>query len=272
MTEQALPTHRLVAFNTSHASENKIHEDAVAKRLGFSGGLVPGTDVYAYMTHAPVGHWGRAWLDAGFMHVRLAKPVYDGAETAVEAVFDDDGGMRITTESQGQVCAVATARLNPGDRPASLPKNPDGGTLPDHDRRPPAGADTLAEGTALAAICDGAAREHQAGFLGDVREDLGIYQEQGLVHPGYLLRRANYVLRRNVMLGPWIHVESSVWNMRALTLDEPFSTHAVVAGNYERKGHLFVDLDVLMAARAGEPVCRVHHKAIYVPRQLRSAA
>lgn len=37
----------IVAFNTAHASENRIHDDATAKRYGFAGGLVPGVDVYA---------------------------------------------------------------------------------------------------------------------------------------------------------------------------------------------------------------------------------
>ncbi len=93
--------------------------------------------------------------------------------------------------------------------------------------------------------------------------------DAGLAHPGYLLRRANVALRENVTLGPWIHVESKVWNIRALSVDEPFTTRAVVLDNYEKNGHLFVDLDVVIAARDRDPVCRVRHKAIYVPRQLR---
>ena len=40
------------AFNTATASENKIHDDAVARRFGFHGALVPGVEVYAYMARA----------------------------------------------------------------------------------------------------------------------------------------------------------------------------------------------------------------------------
>ena len=36
------------AFNLSAASENKIHDDTVARRFGFTGALVPGVEVYAY--------------------------------------------------------------------------------------------------------------------------------------------------------------------------------------------------------------------------------
>ena len=41
-----LEPYRVVAFNTAHDSENKIHDDATARRFGFGGGLVPGVDVY----------------------------------------------------------------------------------------------------------------------------------------------------------------------------------------------------------------------------------
>src|SRR6185369_11990858 len=73
-----LETYRIQAYNTSKQSENKIHDDAVARRYGFSGGLVPGVDVMAYMMHLPVAKWGRAFLERGLVEARFVKPVYDG--------------------------------------------------------------------------------------------------------------------------------------------------------------------------------------------------
>ena len=73
--------YRLQAYNRSHDSENKIHDDAVARRYGFTGALVPGVEVYAYMMHLPVRRWGRAFLERGLIEARFVKPVYDG-ETA----------------------------------------------------------------------------------------------------------------------------------------------------------------------------------------------
>src|SRR5579875_2808487 len=66
------------AFNTASLSDNKIHDDVVARRFGFAGGLVPGVDVYGYMTHLPVRRWGRLWLERGTAECRFLKPVYDG--------------------------------------------------------------------------------------------------------------------------------------------------------------------------------------------------
>ena len=44
MTDRIEP-YRVSAYNTSKHSENKMHDDTVAKRYGFDGGLVPGVDV-----------------------------------------------------------------------------------------------------------------------------------------------------------------------------------------------------------------------------------
>ena len=87
------------AFNTAKASENKIHDDTVAARFGFTGGLVPGVDVYAYMTHQAVAKWGRAWLEHGTAECRFGKPVYDGEIAEVEATVIEGGiGLSVTSK------------------------------------------------------------------------------------------------------------------------------------------------------------------------------
>ena len=75
MSATAIAPYSVDAYNMSWDSENKIHDDAVAKRFGFSGGLVPGVDVYGYMTHQAIARWGRAWLAQGSGNCRFLKPV-----------------------------------------------------------------------------------------------------------------------------------------------------------------------------------------------------
>ena len=56
-------TYVVKAYNTATESTNKIHDDDVARTYGFRGGLVPGVDVYAYLTHVPTERWGwRGWV------------------------------------------------------------------------------------------------------------------------------------------------------------------------------------------------------------------
>src|SRR5271154_1171705 len=95
----SLETYRVSAYNTSKLSENKIHDDTVARKFGFSGGLVPGVDVLAYMIHVPVRKWGRAFLERGVIEARFVKPVYDG-EFADVTGRESDGVLSIAVESR----------------------------------------------------------------------------------------------------------------------------------------------------------------------------
>ena len=110
-----LETYRVQAYNTAKQSENKMHDDTVAKRFGFSGGLVPGVDVMAYMMHMPVAKWGRAFLERGLIEARFVKPVYNG-EIADVTGEENDGVLSIQVESRGQLCATGSASL-----PAAVP-------------------------------------------------------------------------------------------------------------------------------------------------------
>ena len=103
-----IETYRVSAYNTSKLSENKIHDDSVARKFGFSGGLVPGVDVFAYMIHVPVKKWGRAFLERGVIETRFVKPVYDGEFADVTAT-ESGGVLTIEVESRGEPCATGTA-------------------------------------------------------------------------------------------------------------------------------------------------------------------
>src|ERR1700738_3419453 len=111
-----LEAYRVSAYNTAKLSENKMHDDTVAKRFGFSGGLVPGVDVMAYMMHLPVKKWGRAFLERGLIEARFIKPVYDG-EIANVSGEESDGILSIEVESRGQLCTTGSASL-PAEAPS----------------------------------------------------------------------------------------------------------------------------------------------------------
>jgi len=100
-----LQPYHVSANNTAKASENKIHDDATARRFGFAGGLVGGVHVYAYMTHLPVEHWGRAWLERGTGDCKFAKPVYEGDIAEITAEVTGDG-LTMKVHSHGELCAT----------------------------------------------------------------------------------------------------------------------------------------------------------------------
>jgi acyl dehydratase len=259
--------YRVEAFNASKVSENKIHDDAVARRFGFKGGLVPGVDVYAYMTHLPVQRWGRAWLERGTAECRLRKPVYDG-DTAIVTAADGTAGLDLRVESHGELCVTGSAALpsSPIEPPAAFSEAP---SAPKPlSPRPPADETTLAAGTRFGITPLRVTAEYAEQYLRTVREEDPLYAREGLVHPGTILHIGNWALNHNVTLGPWMHVGSTVQHFAAACIGDELSARAVVTANYEHKGHRFVALDVLVYANGTNPIARIDHISIYRPRQV----
>jgi acyl dehydratase len=265
MSDTPLGPYRVEAFNTSRQSDNKIHDDAVARRFGFAGGLVPGVDVYGYMTHLPVVRWGSAWLERGTAECRFLKPVYDG-ETAVVRASETAEGLDIAVECRGDVCATGRARLPaetaPGPATFAAAVMPTPPAL-----RPAADEASLAVGTLLAIRPVRVGDDEAAQYLHDLRETLPLYRAERLVHPAVLAGLGNWALKDNVILGPWVHVGSRIAHFAAAHLGDELTAEARVTANYENKGHRFVDLDVRVYANRTTLVARLAHLSIYRLRQ-----
>jgi acyl dehydratase len=265
-----LEPYRVSAYNTAKASENKIHDDATARRFGFSGGLVGGVHVYAYMTHQPVARWGRAWLERGTGDCRFSKPVYEG--DIAEVVADEtDRGLSLQVMSRGELCATGSAAL-PASVLAPAIAEFQKATPPAHDARPAADEQSLAVGRWLGMSPLPVTAEFHAQDLGDTRETDPLYARERIVHPGTVLRCCNWVLSHNVVLPAWMHVGSRVQNLGIARIGDTLSARARVTQNYVHKGHKFVEVDALVLANERTPLARVTHTAIYLPRQLAEAA
>jgi acyl dehydratase len=281
--------YEVVAHNTATASLNRIHDDEVARRYGFSGGLVPGVDVYAYMTRVPAEAWGTDWLARGTMRARFLSPVYEGeALRVVPGVpVESPAGVTVGLElrnAAGETCAVGEAGLPaaPPAPPAPAPAPVAGVIWPvvaPAVKRPEAAPDVLAPGTPLAIAPHRFVADRAGEYLAEVRETLPLYAAARVAHPGWLLRDANYVLSSNVLLGPWIHVESVTVHHATVGDGDTVVARATVTREWERKGHRFVALDVGLLVQDGDGsdgsdrssarerlVARVAHTAIYRPR------
>lgn len=260
-------TYEVAAYNTATDSTNKIHDDGVAQQYGFRAGLVPGVDVYAYLTRAAVLHHGPSWLSSGGIRARFHQPVYDGDTVTVRAEPGADGALELElSDPSGNVCARGTATANP--EPIVRPEPP---SAERREPKPPAGPDSLPVGRVMGTLVEVFDPVKAERYLAEVRETLPIYRDgphgEPIAHPGWLLRFANSTLSQNVALGPWIHVESDVRLLGLVSPGQELITRAVVLDEFERKGHRFVTLDVLVTAD-GTAVQRVTHTAIHTPRRL----
>ena len=253
------------AHNAATASENKIHDDAVARRHGFAGGLVPGITVFGYLTVPVVEAWGQEWLERGFLSARFRQPIYDGEDVTVAAtVVEDEPRPAVDVEARnasGDVCAVGTAGLSADElSPPPVERYPEA-PLPSTRLEPT--PEALAGVDVLGSVEAGFHASRMDDTVALVGDDLPIYRELAVAHPVWLLYFANALLAANVALGPWIHTASTVQNLGLLHDGERLSARGRVAALSERRGHQIVDLDVLLVADGTRPVMHVLHSAIY---------
>ncbi|WP_315784957.1 MULTISPECIES: hypothetical protein [unclassified Bradyrhizobium] len=250
------------AFNTAKQSENKMHDDGVARRFGFAGGLVPGVEVLAYMLHQPVARWGRAFLERGLIESRFIKPVYDGEIAEVRA-SEEGEGLGLEVISQGQLCATGSATLPTAPPDVTLADYRD---VPPAAVRPPIGADSFAVGSLLGTAPRAWPGQAATMYLDEIRERDPIYANERLGHPGMLQRMMNRLLVDNVVLGPWIHVGSRMQLLAAIAETDEITARGRVTANYDKKGHRFVEIDALVVADGDRPLAHCRHVAIYQPR------
>jgi acyl dehydratase len=270
VSQDTLPDYRVKARNTSSNSENKIHDDATARRYGFRGALVPGVTVYAYLTEPLVAAFGPAWLERGTASVRFSKPVLDGEElhaTGVVATRDVKGvGATVTGATAAEPEAATLSATLPAGAPTpvniAMYRH-----VPLPEPRPDASREHLlaieALGTPVNRYDEAAATE----WLERVGDPLALYRgRDGWVHPAFFLDQANRALRQNVRLGPWIHVSSVVRHLGGARVGETLATRGRVRSVFEKKGRQFVELDLVIVAGTGErprPVAHILHTAIY---------
>jgi len=242
---RTLPIYRVRAENIAVESENKIHDDQVAAKYGFRGGLVPGVTVYGYMT-VPIVEMAPEWIERGSMQVRLIEPFYDGEEVVVRAEAREDGSIVVTAQREdGTVCARGSASIRDAalPAPARLSEHP----LPAMEQRAAPSSENIIPGE----------------LLGTVVEALDLtgwrpYTER-------VLQYSNDILARNFRLGPWIHTASEIENWAVAREGDRLSARGRVLERFDRKGHEFVVVDVTIVE--GERLIqRVRHTAIYKPR------
>ncbi len=248
--------YEVVARNIDPAADNRIHDDDVAQRFGFQGALVPGVELFAYVTSPLVAAWGVDWCSAGTVSLRFRRPVYDGERVVVRTEPTADGAYALTLVGpDGTVRSVgAASRAGRTGAPPDLADAPLPAQLrlPRPEALPDGPFGTITEPLDQAAV---------DAYCDAVDEPLELYRS-GVVHPGQLLRLVNAALMRNVALGPWVHTASSCRWHGAARVPAVVTVRSAVTGRTQRNGHEYVTYDALVLAD-GAPVLEVAHEAIY---------
>lgn len=247
-----------------------MHSDDVARSFGFKAALVPGVTVFAHMTHPLVERFGEAWLARGVADVSFAKPAYEGNMLSVETA--EDGA-----SDSAQLCVVCKneegaelARLTSA-APAGAVTSPDSlSTIqpaPPIEERPLVTWDLMEVGKPFPALTWRPTQADNLQWCADVRDDLSTYRggDTSLLHPGFVLRQANMVLRNRFTLPAWIHTGSRIVFHHALRAGQSYEVRAIPEEKWNRKGHEFVRLYVAILGTS-QVAAEVIHTAIFRPR------
>jgi len=266
-TTQQLQPYTVRTHNASEHSENRMHSDDVAREFGFKAALVPGVTVFAHMTRPLVEAYGERWLARGVADVRFSKPAYEGDLLTVRAIDGQARHELQCTNEEGTELARMTADLAlaptaPDERTHIAPAAPIA-------QRPLVTWDLMEVGKPFPALMWHPTPADNREWCEQVRDDLPLYArgDSPPLHPGFVLRQANHVLRNRFTLPAWIHVASRIAFHDVLRAGTAFEVRAVPEEKWERKGHEMVRLYV--AIRSGtRTYAEVRHTAIFRPRKV----
>jgi acyl dehydratase len=248
------------ARNLAPDSDNKIHDDSVARQFGFSGALVPGVDVLAYATHPFAAAWGADFLTKGRLEGRFRRPVYDGDAITVTSTPGEDGALGFTVAGDDAEPRCVGRAWTAYDEPVDVGRFVD---TPLPVTRPAAEPGAIALGP-LGSVDEPVDLDRHTAYRAGIDEALPVYEK--VAHPGALLRLVNDLLVRNVVLGPWIHTSSDCRFLALASLPAVLHADGIVTDVYERNGHHYVRYDALVSCD-GTPVLYVDHTAIYRLRE-----
>ena len=257
-----------IALNTAPDSQNEIHGDNIAQQYGFEGGLVPGVTISAYLIQPAVDAWGMDWLERGHAHVRVGSPLYDGERFTVDIKTQTDISYEAELERpDGTVSATAEISM-----PASTPQAPvrRGDDIAEKDHVGAAASPerfrALMEDGCLAYRYRWGSKHRMNAYIDDqsAMPALLRLEEDGFANMSFLLGISNWVFAGNAHMNPWVHLETTSQNFRAVPKDTVIVAEMSVADYFEKKGHQFADVDVNLFDEANDDaLCGIRLRAIY---------
>lgn len=263
----APPALDLIARNTALDSDNKIHDDAEARRYGYAGGLVPGVTLYAYLTQLAVAAFGPAWIERGVAECSFRRPVYEGERVLCEAEAGASA-LELRVLRDGALCAGGRFSLDerPGDVAATITLGGDP-AQPLPELRP----ETVPIGTPLAPLRHDLSVEDAATYAEETNDPNPWYRGESpfggpLAPPGWLAALQAPLLRHNFRFGPSIHVRSVIRHLAPAFAGRAYLTAGAIRETFERNGNHYLVMDAETRDDQDRLVFRVEHATIFSVR------
>ena len=90
------------------------------------------------------------------------------------------------------------------------------------------------------------------------------------VHPGLVLQQANNVVSGQFRMTPWLHASSRLHWVRPVRVGETLQVGAVLRERWEKNGHRYGLLDVVLHAQS-KVALSIEHKVILQPKGVAAA-
>jgi hypothetical protein len=232
-------------------SQEGIHDDDTARRLGFAGGFVPGVALYSHVVAALLSQ-GADWLREGSVEYRFRRPVYDAEEVrfTIEA-----GGPAFTIASPDGSDVRASGPLSIPTPPPAVPPVP-----PATPRRAPLGSpDQIGVPLQVESFADPERAAAAVGLCGEY-----AWQEDGrALYPVSLWLNPIALIREHFDSPVPIHYGGRVWHHSPVYVGETVVKRGHITGFEERNGNKIVAFVVAIETAGGRPVATVEHTSVY---------
>ena len=196
-----------------HRTNNVVHDDAEARKLGFKAGLITGTTTYAYLTRPAVAHFGKAWFEQTQNIIKLKAPIFEGESLISRLVSSAESACEIELGDGAEVRAALTSQKLTVAKPADdIPSQ----SL--NTAQPRLTAELIPTGKVLGTLRDPLDQAECLEYLEQLQEPHEFYRVQRIVHPGQILHLANEVMMNNFTLGPWFHAKSEIINRHVIEM------------------------------------------------------
>jgi acyl dehydratase len=231
-------------------SDEGIHSDEAARRLGFAGGFVPGVSLYAHVV-AELLRQGADWLCEGSVAYRFRRPVYDGEEVRFAVDADsfaitprDDGA---DVRASGQLSLTDAVPEVPRRRPVT----PDRAALGDRGQI----------GVPLQIRVTPRPERIEAALAASGEFDWR--EGERTLLPVSLWLNPIDLVRAHYEAAVTIHVGGRVWHHAPVYVGETVVKRGAITGFEERRGNSLVTFLVAIETVEGRPVATVEHTSVY---------
>ena len=245
---------------------NPIHSTEFAKQYGFGGALVGGVTVWGWATQTIIEALGDSWLDRGWAEFNFRQPTHPGDEVRITAHAEDSGSWSITMVNQEGVDSVL-GRVGLGNAEwideFATPQRMTAGNAP--DPKPMLTLDDAPIGEDWVPNVVDATAEFARDFAQNNQHstDERFIGSDPSLHPAWTAGWAESLLRHNFAIPSSMHTRSRIQHLAPISAGTKVTGGAHLIAVYERRGHHFVNFDVLLCDEAGNDLARLRHWTVF---------